>query len=231
MGRRAKNKQSPPEPLPDATNKPDKRPTKRKAEEELERSRKKPKQEMKAQSKPVKAEKMVELPAKKQKESSKKGKAKGPTPEGGDEDGWDGVADVPDLASSKRHVHLVLVHYLMGVDPSIVGLCLPKATKARVGKVWKTWTTMTNLTKKRKKCAHSFSWSRSYFVVLRSGKIPRADDLLQASWVDRPLYREILMFRKRDPKYRIWNYHLRTMNTRTTRPMHLTLPRTKTTCG
>ena len=171
MGRRAKNKQSPPVPLPDATNKPDKRPTKRKAEEELERSRKKPKQAVMAQSEPVKAEKMVELSAKKKKESSKKSKAKEPTPEESDKDGWEGVVNVPHLANSKRYVHFVLVHYLMGVDPSIADLCLPKATKAKVGKVWMTWMRMTNL-RKRKKCAHSFSWSRSYFVVLRSGKLP-----------------------------------------------------------
>ena len=228
MGRRAKNKQAPPGPLPDATNKPDKRPTKRKAEEELERSRKKPKQEMKAQSKPVKAEKMVRLPAKKQKESSKKGKAKELTPEESDKDEWEGVPDVPDLTTSKRFVHFV--HCLMGVDPSIVGLFLPKASKARVGRVWKTWTRTMNSTKKRKKCAHSFSRLHPYFVVLRSSKITRADDLLQASWVDGTLYEEVLIFRKRDTKYRIWNYHRRTKKTKATRLMHLALPRTKTTC-
>jgi hypothetical protein len=104
MGRRAKNKQAPPVPLPDATNKPEKRPVKRKAEEDLERSHKKPKQEKNVQAKSIKR---VQLPAKKQKESSQKGKAKEPTPEESDEDGWGGIADIPDLATSKRFVHAV----------------------------------------------------------------------------------------------------------------------------
>ena len=104
MGRRAKNKQPPPVPLPDATNKPEKRPVKRKAEEELERSHKKPKQERNVQAKPVKR---VQLPAKKQKEPSQKGKAKEPTPEESKEDGWEGIANIPDLATSKKYVYAV----------------------------------------------------------------------------------------------------------------------------
>jgi len=135
MGRRAKHKQAAPEPLPDATNKPDKRPAKRKAEEELERSRKKPKQEKEVQAKPVKTEKRAKSLVKKQTESSQKGEAKELTPEESDEDGWEGIADRADLATSKKYVHDVLTHCLMGVDPSIVGLCLPKATKARLTKV------------------------------------------------------------------------------------------------
>jgi hypothetical protein len=114
MGRRAKNKQQPPEPLPDATNKPDKRPAKRKAEEELERSHKKPRQEKNVQAKPVKG---VQLPAKKQKEPSHKGKATKPTPEESDEDGWEGIAGVPDLSTSRKYVHAVCVFYLMELTP------------------------------------------------------------------------------------------------------------------
>ena len=104
MGRRAKNKQPPPVALPDATNKPEKRPTKRKAEEDLERSHKKPKQEKNAQAKPVKR---VQLPATQQKGLSRKGKAKEPTPEESDEDGWEGIADTPTLATSKKYVHTI----------------------------------------------------------------------------------------------------------------------------
>jgi hypothetical protein len=138
MGRRAKTKQPPPEPLPGATNKTDKRPAKRKAEEELKRSRKKPKQEEKVQARPVKAEKRVQLPAKEQTESSTKGKANQPTPEESDEDGWDGGAGAEDLATSKTYVDVVIIHCFMGVDPSIVGHCSPKAMKARAGRDWKT---------------------------------------------------------------------------------------------
>lgn len=108
MGRRAKNKQPPPGPLPDATNKPEKRPVKRKAEEELERSRKKPKQEKNVPAKPVKN---TQLPAKKQKEPSYKRKAKEPTPEESDEDGWGGIADMPGLDTLKKYVHAVFVFY------------------------------------------------------------------------------------------------------------------------
>ena len=177
MGRRAKNKQPPPGALPDATNKPEKRPVKRKAEEELERSHKKARQEKNAQAKLVKG---VQLPAKKQKEPSHKSKVKEPTPEESDEDGWEGIADMPDLATSKKYVHAVLVCCLMDVDPSIIGLFLRKAIK---GRVWKSWMRMTNLMKKMK-CAHFFSSSHSCFVVLRSGIITRPDDLLQASRID-----------------------------------------------
>jgi len=107
MGRRAKNKQPPPGPLPDATNRPEKRPVKRKAEKELERSHKKPKQEKNVQAKPVKR---AQLPATKQKEPSHKGKAKEPTPEESDEDGWGGIADMPALDTSKKYVHAVFAY-------------------------------------------------------------------------------------------------------------------------
>ena len=180
MGRRAKNKQPPPGPLPDATNKPEKRPVKRKAEEELERSHKKLKQEKNGQAKLVKE---VQLPAKKQKELSRKSKAKEPTPEESDEDGWEGIADMPDLATSKKYVHAVFLYCLMGLDPSIIGLFLRKAIRAKVGRVWKSWMKMTNLMKKMK-CVQYFSSFHSCFVVLRSGIIIRPDDLLQVSRIN-----------------------------------------------
>ena len=71
----------------------------------------------------------------------------------------------------------------MSVDPSIVGLCLRKAIKAKVGRVWKSWMRMTNLVKTMK-CVHSFSSFHSCFAVLRNGIIVRADNLLQASGID-----------------------------------------------
>jgi len=186
MGRRAKTKQPPPEPLPDATNIPDRRPSKRKAEEELERLHKKPKQEKNVQAKPVKR---VKMPAKKQKEPSHKGNAKGPTPEESDDDGLEGVADVPDLATSKKYSHTVFLYCIIGVDPSIVGPCLPKATKARVRRVWKSWMRTMNLTKKMK-CAHSFSWFHFIFCCAEKRYFIRADDLLQASRIEQSLCRE-----------------------------------------
>ena len=180
MGRRAKNKQPPPGPLPDATNKPEKRPVKRKAEEELERSHKKPKQEKNGQAELVKG---VQLPTKKQKESLHKGKAKEPTPEESDEDGWEGIADMPDLATSKKYVQPVFLYCLMSVDPSIIGPFLRKAIKAKVGRVWKSWMRMTNLMKKMK-CVQYSSSFHSCLVVLTGGVIIRPDDLLQASRIN-----------------------------------------------